>query len=170
MDGKAAGWTVFDTRPIETEAPRERARRASEIALWQRPEPDTQHVLVDRTHLAFEGFAHYRRPVPVSNSYMIQRSSLGNLHVELPVNAGCGYSDPAHLVVCLDIDYRVPPTDALRVLAFAADPVRITAGSERAREAIRPLIEQAAPATPIELARDGHCTGECDRRITLESQ
>lgn len=101
---------------------------------------------------------------------MIQRAALGNIRFELPIDADCGYTDPVHLVVCLDVDYGMTAIESLRVLSFAADPVRVRAGSARALTVIRDLLATHSPKSEVELLRDVRCTGDCERRITLELQ
>lgn len=134
---------------------------------WQYP--DTRHFLLDHGPTR-TGFDPFKRPVATSTAKLVERTSLGNLHFELPVNAGCGYADARHLVVCLDADYRLTPIESLRVLAFAVDPVVLKASSSRAQAAVADLIHSHAPEAQMELVDDQRCTGACEYRVTLESQ
>lgn len=139
------------------------------MLLWQRREPDSLHYFVVDTSMPREALG-FHRPMMTSNGKLIQHRSLNNLHWEWPVDAGCGFADVGHLVVCLDVDYHVQPTDALRVLAFSADPIRIKAGSSRAATAMWQLIQTNLPYAQIDVAPDSTCTGDCDRRVSLELQ
>lgn len=137
--------------------------------LWQSPAPEANHFIVDRTTPLAATAGRITRPVPTSNGRLVQRQSLGNIHFELPVDAGCGYANRTHLVVCLDLDFRMAPNEALRVLAMSVDPVRVRAGSPQALTVIRNLLRDK-PASQAELLVDESCAGDCERRITLETQ
>ena len=115
--------------------------------------------------------AGYARPILTSNARLIERQSLGNLHFELPVSAGCGYTDTQHVVVCLDIDYRITASEQLRVLAFAVDPVRVHAGSDRALTVVMKVLESVPRVTgDVLTSLANNCDGDCARRVTLETQ
>ena len=65
------------------------------------------------------------------------------------------------------------PADQLRVLAFANDPFKYNAGSERALKSMAALIATIGvpPENALALLQPAGCTsGDCDRRITLELQ
>jgi hypothetical protein len=145
-------------------------RARPELVKWQRPDPDASHAFIEPSAFAGESPSLYSRPVPTSNAKLIQRASLGNIHFELPVDAACGYTDPLHLVVCLDVDYRISAIESLRLLAFAADPLVVRGGSERALTVVNDFLSAHAPKAQVELQRDDLCSGDCDRRITLEVQ
>lgn len=113
------------------------------------------------------------RPVLTSQAKLTSSARLGNIKVELPVDAECGYSGPQHLVLCLDADYQASGADQLRFLAFMRDPVNITFGSERAAAGVRHLLEGRgllAENVGFKVLQPTDCTGDCSRRITLEVQ
>jgi hypothetical protein len=65
------------------------------------------------------------------------------------------------------------PADQLRVLSFANDPFKFTAGSERALKSMAALVAStgAPPENAQAFLQPAGCTsGDCQRRITLELQ
>lgn len=152
-------------RPVRRDA-----RQNIDLVKWQQPGPGGEHSFVAPAAMAEVAPSQYGRPVPTSNTKLIQRGQLGNIRFELPINADCGYSDPLHLVVCLDQDYRITATESLRVLSFASDPVRVVAGSPKALAVINDFLYANAPKAQAEFVSDAACVGACERRITLELQ
>lgn len=88
------------------------------------------------------------------------------------MDAGCGYADSQHLVICLDAAGRMAEADQLRLLAFSRDPIRITAGSPLGSAAAREVLSaHKGPSENIETVfSTAGCSGGCERRITVELQ
>lgn len=140
-------------------------------SLWQTPQG--QHVVLDRGS-AMDGLAIRRvRPIPLSSSVATDVGVLGNVRVELPRESGCGFADRERLVICLDTGWQMSEAEQLRVLALAAQPYRVSAGSQRALDVVHDLVQARAeaPGRALETIRTmSDCAGACDRRVELEAR
>lgn len=98
---------------------------------------------------------------------------MGNVAVELTVDAECDYRNDRQAVYCLDRVYALIESEQLDLLARAVMPVRIRTGSAAGAHAVSMILarrpERWANAE-VAVQADPTCTGACERRITLESK
>src|ERR1700722_1477606 len=135
----------------------------------------SEHVVVDpadehgRDYLARLAAG---RPTPLEPKTSIEvGAGLGNVKVEIQgTNAACGSKSTQRLVLCLDGEGSLSPSDRLSVLGFVSLPTEIYVATDKARQYLAELISHSTAATAKDSVHisTSPCTETCARQIRLE--
>ena len=112
------------------------------------------------------------RPTPLEPKTSIEEGAgLGNVKVEVQgTNTSCGSKSSQRLVLCLDGEGSLSPSDRLSVLGFVSLPTEIYVATDKARQYLAELISHSPAATAKDSVHisTSPCTEPCARQIRLE--